>query len=105
MDTSKLSAAAAAAVHETPFVMTEDRLERMQGSLHRKIEEMVHAQVPSKRPRFAADLDAVIALAMAVGQAPVLHTLQAAAELGFAMSGAQLLGAAPATPVVPTENN
>ncbi len=45
--------------------------------------------------RMAADLDRLVGIATAVAQAPILHTLQAAAEVGFAQSGMALMAPPP----------
>lgn len=84
--------------------MTAERLEIMQQRLHFKIEEMVQKEVPSKRPRLAADLDAITAMAAAIAAAPVMHALQAAAEAGFAAAG-RALNADFTVPVTPPEKN
>lgn len=90
-----------------PFVMTEERLDRMQHQLYFKIEQVINEQVPSKRARLAADIDAITSLAVAIGNAPLMHTLQAAAEIGFMQAGHVLPTGSliPTTPPGPTENN
>lgn len=84
--------------------MTEERLLKMQRQLYFKIEEVVNMQVPSKRARLAADIDAITAMAAAIAVAPVLHTLQAAAEVGFAQAGLKM-NADGTIPPVPSEQN
>lgn len=84
--------------------MTEERLLKMKKQLFFKIEDVVAQQVPSKRARLAADLDAITAMAAAIAVAPVLHTLQAAAEVGFAQAGLRM-NADGTIPPVPSEQN
>jgi hypothetical protein len=88
----------------TGMDMTEERLLKMKKQLFFKIEDVVAQQVPSKRARFAADLDAITAMAAAIAVAPVLHTLQAAAEVGFAQAGLRM-NADGTIPPVPSEQN
>lgn len=89
---------------DNPGIMTEDRLERLKKQLYFLIEETVDRAVPSKRARLAADIDAITQLAVAIGIAPVMHTLQAAAEAGFAQAG-NVLNAAPIITPVKSEQN
>lgn len=90
-----------------PLAMTEERFERLQQQLYFKIEDVVNRQVPSKRGRMAADLDAITSLAAATAAAPIMHTLHSAAASGFAQAGMHLPKGAviPETPVTPTEKN
>ena len=89
---------------ENPAIMTEDRLSRLKKQLYFLIEHTVESVPPSKRPRLAADINAITELAVAIGIAPVMHTLQAAAEAGFAQAGVQL-GAVPLVTPVKSEQN
>lgn len=84
--------------------MTEERLERMKAQLYFKIDEMVDAVPPSRRARLAADIDAITSMAAAIAQAPLMHTLQAAAEAGFAQAGVAL-NANGTVPPTPKETN
>lgn len=84
--------------------MTEERLDRMKHQLYFKIEEVINMMVPSKRGRMAADLDAITSMAAAIAQAPLMHTLGAAAERGFAQAG-MVLNADGTVPPTPQEQN
>lgn len=91
-------------ISTNPLVMTEERLERMRAQMYFKIEAVINSAVPSKRARLAADIDAIVSMSIAIGNAPLLHTLQAAAERGFQLAGLEL-DAAGMIPVTPAEKN